>query len=173
MRLRMVLAIVVTLGGCGPASAPTYQGFATNACEAFTAMFRVIGNPDAGTDSEFVRALNETVRSGNEAQAGTLANEILAELERGRRSAAAASTWQPGAAAMFQLDRVLVAYEAMVTAKVGQAARDVTAQNAANAFGAAGGPAAWDAMMAAAQDVIAARPADLPPYECAAVPINW
>jgi hypothetical protein len=136
-------------------------------------MFLAVGNPDSGANSELMRALNEAVRSGNEERARQLADQVLAELERGRQSAAAASAWQPGSATMLQLDRVLVAYEAMVQAKVQGAGGEPSAPDPEDAFRVAGGLDAWGAMFEAAQGVVAARPTGAPPHQCEGVPISW
>ena len=80
-------------------------------------MFRAVGNPDAGTDSELSKALDEAVQRGDPAEAGRLAEAITVELESGRQAASRAAAWPPGFAAMSELDRVLLAFEAMIDAK--------------------------------------------------------
>ena len=102
MRIQRWLAILVlTVAACsGPAAsslAPaTFEEFATNACDAFEAMFRAVGNPDAGTDSELSKALDEAVQRGDPAEAGRLAEAITVELESGRQSASRAAALAAG-----------------------------------------------------------------------------
>jgi hypothetical protein len=70
MRIQRWLAILVlTAAGCSAPAASsvapaTFEEFAANACDAFSAMFRAVGNPDAGTDSELSKALDEAIRRG-------------------------------------------------------------------------------------------------------------
>ena len=123
MRVQRWLAVlVVAVAACSAPAASslapaTFEEFATNACDAFEAMFRAVGNPDAGTDSELSKALDEAVQRGDPAEAGRLAEAITVELESGRQSASQAAAWPPGFAMMNELDRVLLAFEAMVDAK--------------------------------------------------------
>ena len=124
MRIHRWLAILVlTAAGCSAPAASsvapaTFEEFATDACDAFGAMFRAVGNPDAGTDSELSKALDEAVQRGDPAEAGRLAEAITVELESGRQSASQAAAWPPGFAMMSQLDRVLLAFEARSTRSV-------------------------------------------------------
>jgi hypothetical protein len=178
MRVQRRLAILVlSLAACSAPAASslapaTFEEFAANACYAFGAMFRAVGNPDAGTDSELSKALDEAVQRGDPAEAGRLADAITVELERGRQSASRAAAWPPGFAAMNELDRVLLAFEAMIDAKR-QAVGNPDAPDPQAAFEAAGGITAWQAMFEAARAMQSARPANLPPHECEGVPISW
>ena len=122
MRIQRWLAILVlTVAACSAPAAPslapaTFEEFATNACDAFEAMFRAVGNPDTGSDSELSKALEEAVQRGDPAEAGRLAEAITVELESGRQAASRAAAWPPGFAAMSELDHVLLAFEAMIDA---------------------------------------------------------
>jgi len=168
----LVLAVAACSAPAASSLAPaTFEEFATNACDAFSAMFRAVGNPDAGTDSELSEALDEAVRRGDPAEAGRLAEAITVELEAGRQSASRAAAWPPGLAMMSQLDRVLLAFEAKVDAQR-QAAGKPAAPDPQDAFEAAGGPAAWGAMFEAARAMQTSRRANLPPHECTGVPIS-
>jgi len=168
----LVLAVAACSSPAASSLAPaTFEEFASNACDAFSAMFRAVGNPDAGTDSELSEALDEAVRRGDPAEAGRLAEAITVELEAGRQSASRAAAWPPGLAMMSQLDRVLLAFEAKVDAQR-QAAGKPAAPDPQAAFEAAGGPVAWGAMFEAARAMQASRPANLPPHECTGVPIS-
>jgi hypothetical protein len=175
-----MFVLILAISACGsggtpsvaPSRAATFEEFATNACDAFEAMFRAVGNPDAGTDSELSKALEEAVERGDPAEAGRLAEAIAVELESGRQAASRAAAWPPGFAAMSELDRLLLAFEAMI---------DATRQNAGNpdgpdpqaAFEAAGGVTSWTAMLEAARAMQSARPANLPPHECDGIPMGW
>ena len=177
--LALIVVAILALAACAPggtrSAAPsriaTFEEFATDACDAFEAMFRAVGNPDAGTDSELSKALEEAVQRGDPAEAGRLAEAITLELENGRQSASQAAAWPPGFAMMSQLDRVLLAFEAMIDAKR-QGAGNPDAPDPQAAFEAAGGIASWQAMFEAARPIQGARPANLPPHECE-VPISF
>ena len=178
MRVQRLLAILVlAVAACSTPAASslppaTFEEFATSACDAFAAMFRAVGNPDTGTDSELSKALDEAVQRGDPAEAGRLAEAITIELESGRQAASQAAAWPPGFAAMSELDRVLLAFEAMIDAKR-QAAGNPDGPDPQAAFEAAGGVASWQAMLEAARTMQSARPANLPPHECEGVPISW
>jgi len=169
----LVLAVAACSAPAASSLAPaTFEEFATHACDAFSAMFRAVGNPDAGTDSELGKALDEAVRRGDPGEAGRLAEEITVELESGRQSASQAAGWQPGFAMMSQLDRVLLAFEAMIDAQR-QAVGDPDGPDPQAAFEVAGGSTAWTAMFEAARAMQSSRPANLPPHECEGVPISF
>ena len=178
MRIQRWLAIVLlTVAACSAPAASsvapaTFEEFAANACDAFSAMFRAVGNPDAGTDSELSKALDEAIRRGDPAETDRLAQAITTELESGRQAASLASAWPPGSAMMSQLDRVLLAFEARIDAKR-QAAGNPGALDPQAAFEEAGGLVAWGAMFEAARAIQSTRPANLPPHECEGVPISF
>jgi len=71
---------------------------------------------------------------------------MLKELEAGRRLAATAALWQPGAATAASLDRLLLAFEAWTSAKLALAL-DPTAIDPEKAFERAGGVDAWKATL--------------------------
>ena len=178
MRIQRWLGILAfTVAACSAPAAPslapaTFEEFATNACDAFSAMFRAVGNPDTGSDSELSQALDEAVQRGDPAEAGRVAEAIMVELESGRQAASRAAGWPPGFAAMSELDRVLLAFEAMIDAKR-QAVGNPDAPDPQAALEAAGGMTSWTAMLEAARAMQSARPANLPPHECEDVPMSW
>jgi hypothetical protein len=176
MRITWLAALALALAACGPvasSSAPpaTFEDFATHACDAFEAMFRAVGNPDAGTPSELSAALDEAIQRGDPAEANRLAEAIHAELEQGRQAAAAASAWAPGGPAMSELNDVLTAYDAYIHAKQEQSAGNPADPQAA--FEAAGGVTSWTAMFEAARTALEARPANALPHECDGIPMSW
>jgi hypothetical protein len=181
MRLNWLPVLVFALAACAPSagssppagSAPpaTFEDFATHACDAFEAMFRAVGNPDAGTPSELSAALDDAIQRGDPAEANRLAEAIHAELEQGRQSAVAASAWAPGAPAMSELNDVLTAFDAYIRAKQEQSA-GVPADPQA-ALEAAGGLTSWTAMFEAARSAMEARPTNEPPHECDGIPMSW
>ena len=63
------------------------------------------------------KALDDSVAAGDRAAADVASTAMLNELEAGRRLAATAAQWQPGAATAGHLDRLLVAFEAWTSAK--------------------------------------------------------
>ena len=178
MRIQRCLAILVlAVAACSAPAAPslspaTFEEFATNACDAFEAMFRAVGNPDTGEDSELSKALEEAVQRGDPAEAGRLAEAITVELESGRQAASRAAAWPPGFAAMSEFDRVLLAFEAMIDAKR-QTVGNPDGPDPQAAFEAAGGMTSWTAMFEAARTMQSARPADVPPHECEGIPMGW
>jgi hypothetical protein len=178
MRIGWLSVLVLLVAACAPAAPPspsapaTFEEFATNACTAFQAMFRAIGNPDTGSESELSAALNEAVERGDPAGAGRVAQEIAAELARGREAASRAAAWPPAAPMMREFNDVLAAFEAMLAAKQAAAA-DPTAADPQAAFEAAGGVSSWTAMLEQAVAIGAARPTGEPPHECEGVPIGF
>lgn len=178
MRGGLLTLLVLVTAACAATSGPserpaapaTYEDFAMSACDAFEALVAAVGNPDTGTPSDLSAQLDEAVARGDRAQADRVAEAIIAELERGQGAAAVAAGWQPGAPAMSELNDVLGAYVAYVRAK-----QELAGGNEADpqaAFEAAGGLTSWQAMLEAAQTVIAARPS-IPPQECDGVPMSW
>ena len=73
---------------------------------------------------------------------------------------------------MSQLDRVFLAFEAMIDAKR-DAAGNPAALDPQAAFEEAGGLTAWQAMFEAARAMQTSRPANLRPHECEGVPISF
>jgi hypothetical protein len=146
--------IVLTVAACGsgassapPSAAPaTFDDFGTAFCGAFTSLIRAVGNPDAGTPSVLSKALDDAVKAGDAVEADRAAAAVLSELESGRLQTAAAARWQPTAATMAQMDRLLVAFEAMTTAKRALAHTPSSA-DPQKAFEQAGGAQAWAGLM--------------------------
>jgi len=180
MRVFWLSTLVLILAACTPTAstseppslrpAATFEDFATNACDAFEAMFRAVGNPDTGTGSELSKQLDEAVTRGDVAGAERAAEAIIGELRQGQQAASAAAAWGPGSPAMVELNDVLVAYESYVNTKKDLATGSLT--DPQSAFEAAGGVTSWQAMLTAAGAVIAARP-DGPPVACDGIPMSW
>jgi hypothetical protein len=180
MRLRWLPVLVFAVAACAPSagSSPpsdslppaTFEDFATNACDAFEALFRAVGNPDTGSGSELSTQLDEAVTRGDPAEANRIAEAIIAELRRGQHAASVASAWEPGLAAMAELNDVLVAYESYVLAKQDLSTGSLT--DPQGAFEEAGGVTSWQAMLNAAAAVVATRP-DVPPVPCDGIPMGW
>ena len=146
--------IVLTVAACGsgapsapplvaPSLAPaTFDEFSTQLCGAFTSLFRAVGNPDANTPSVMSKALDDAVEAGDGPAADRAAAAMMAELESARVQAAAAARWQPTAATMVQMDRLIVAFEALTTAKQ-TLAHTPGSPEPYKAFEQAGGREAW------------------------------
>jgi hypothetical protein len=150
LRAAVVALIVATVTACGssaatapPSDVPaTFADFSTAFCGAFTSLIRAVGNPDAGTPSVMSKALDDAVKARDGAGADRAAEAMLNELEAGRRQTAAAARWQPTAAIMVHMDRLLVAFEAMTAAKRALAHAPGSA-DPQKAFEQAGGVEAW------------------------------
>lgn len=186
---RTVLAAVIavaTLGGCSgapgaasPAGATSYLEFREAFCSAFDGLFRAIGNPDAGSDSELMKQLEAAIAAGDRASVERVAREITATLEAARERARFAGGWAPASPIAAPMDRMLVAFETFVEAKRSAADQGLEAAERAaqSAFEQAGGLEAWTNMLRAFQDpavmgaVASARPADVDP-QCPTVPIS-
>ena len=175
-----IALILVVAAGCGapsgspsPSNAPvaaSFEEYSVAFCSAWDSMFKAIGNPDTGSDSVLSKSLEDAVAAGDVATAERLAATITTELEAGRRQVAIAAGWQPAAPMMTQLDRVFVAFEAMIAAKRAAAAHDPNAVDPQAAFEGAGGAEAWFAMFDAAKAM--QRPAGANDAQCATVPIT-
>jgi hypothetical protein len=146
--------IVLTVAACGsgapsapPSAAPaTFDDFSTAFCGAFTSLIRAVGNPDAGTPSVLSKALDDAVKAGDAVGADRAAAAMMTELESGRLQTAAAARWQPTAATMAHMERHLVAFEAMTTAKRALAHTPGSA-DPQKAFEQAGGVQAWAGLL--------------------------
>jgi hypothetical protein len=150
--------IVLTVAACGsspgsaapsvaPSLAPaTFDEFGTQMCGALTSLFRAIGNPDANTPSVMSKVLDDAVKAGDGPAADIAAAPMMAELESARVQAAAAARWQPAAATMAQMDRLIVAFEALTKAKQ-TLAHTPGSPDPFKAFEAAGGREAWAAVV--------------------------
>lgn len=179
-------ALAVVVAACGAGGAPgagsgsaapsataasaapaTFDDFATGLCGAFTSLVRAVGNPDAGTPSVLSKALDDAVKAGDGSAADRAAIAMLTELEAGRADAARAGRWQPAAATMAQMDRLLVAYEASTAAKQAVANHTAGAVEPGTAFEQAGGSRAWTALGQGLATI--AMPAGASPRPCPAM----
>ncbi len=152
-----------------PPAATSFSEYGVAFCSAFQALFRAVGNPDTAEGSELSHGLDAAVAAHDGETAVRLAGNIKAELEAGRRQAKVGAGWAPAAPTMVQLDRLLVAFEAMTDAKVAKAKGDPNADPQA-ALERSGGLEAWTGMLTAWGAMAADRPANVQP--CANVPIN-
>lgn len=159
-----------------PATAPSvstrpaiasYEDYHVEACQAWDALDRAVGNPDTGSGSRLSRALDQAVEAGDAASAERLAADIKAELASGRRHLEAAGTWAPRASTVAELDRVFEAFEAMIDAKRAAASGASDALDPQLAFEQAGGVDAWYAMFetVSASDMAAGK-------QCPNVPVT-
>jgi hypothetical protein len=186
-RTFIALAIAVaTLGGCSaapgaasPAGATTYLEFREAFCSAFDGLFRAIGNPDAGTDSELMKQMEGAIVAGDRATVERVSREMITTIEAAREQARVAGGWAPASPLAAPTDRMLVGFETMVEAKrdaAGQGldAADLAAQAAFEQGGALEG---WNDILRAFQDpalgaaLASARPADMDP-QCPTVPVS-
>jgi hypothetical protein len=161
----IVLSIIVVFAATGcsggtPTATPipvatTADEFAEAWCSSLQAMARAIGNPDTAADSKLSAALDAAIERGDYAGVEQVAAQMKAELETGRRFAAVGAGWQPGAATMVQLDRLILAFAAMVEAKRAAASQGLGAVDrlAQTAFEQAGGLEAWQGMFEAARSL--------------------
>lgn len=183
MRQRQLRIMVIALAGvaaaaCGtgaPNSAPipaatSFEEYATAFCSAWTALFAAVGNPDTAEGSVLSKALDDAVAAENRPEAERLAAEITTRLESGRRHAKVASGWPPAAPAMSQLDRVFVAFEAMIAAKAASATVTANPVDPQAAFEQAGGVEGYFAMFDAMSAMASARPAGA--QQCPNLPIG-
>jgi len=132
-----------TAASVAPSLAPaTFDEFTTQFCGAVTSLFRAVGNPDANTPSVMSKALDDAVNAGDGVAADKAAAAMMAELESARVQTAAAARWQPTAAIMVHMDRLIVAYEALTTAKE-TLAHTPGSPDPFKAFEQAGGREAW------------------------------
>ena len=151
------------------AAATSFDEYAVGFCAAFESLFRAVGNPDTAEGSELSKGLDAAVVAHDGTVAARLAAEISDELEAGRRHVVFASGWSPAKPVMVELDRVLVAFEAMTAAKAAAAAQTPGAVDPQVAFEQAGGLEAWTAMFEAYRAIGDARPTGVQP--CTKVPV--
>lgn len=140
----------------GPSAAPsqapaTYAEFSTALCASFTSLIRAVGNPDVNSPSIMSKALDDAVAAHDAAAADRAASAMLAELETGRQQSALAARWEPAAATMVQMDRLLVAFEALTKAKQAAASGAGATADPQKAFEQAGGVQAWTAAIGGIQ----------------------
>jgi hypothetical protein len=150
--------------------AASFEEYAVAFCSAFDSMFRAVGNPDTGSGSVLSKSLDDAVAAGDVASAERLAGTITSELEAGRQHVAVAGGWEPARPMMAQLDRVFVAFEAMIAAKRAAAAHAPNAVVPQTAFEQAGGAEAWFAMFEALRTM--ERPAGAAAHQCPTVPVG-
>lgn len=145
-------------------------------CSAWKALFQAVGNPDTASGSELTRAMDAAIGSGDASAVEAVARAIREELETGRRHVGFAAGWQPAGAPMAQLDRIFVAFEAMIEAKRSAAGQglDVARAHGQAAFEAAGGLDAWNALLERSTwaEVEAARPSGLGQRSCDGIPVS-
>ena len=195
MKLRSVAAVGLSVlflagtAGCqGTAtvepspSAPgatSYLEFREAFCSAWEDLFRGIGNPDAGSDSELSAAMDDAIAVGDRAEVDRLAGEIIRALESGRGNLRVAGGWAPGSSVALAMDPIFVTFERMIEAKRMAAPQGLDAATgvAQAAFEAAGGMEAWMNGLRSMQNeevmrvIASARPAGLEP-QCENVPIG-
>jgi hypothetical protein len=156
LRAAALAVVVLAVAACGsgaaaptasPSPAPmTFDEFSTQFCGSFTSLFRAIGNPDANTPSAMSKVLDDAVKAGDGPGADVAAAAMMTELESARVQAAAAARWQPMATVMVQMDRLIVAFEALTTAKK-TLAHTPGSPEPFKAFDQAGGREAWAAVV--------------------------
>jgi hypothetical protein len=160
LRAAALAVVVLAVAACGSGGAPssaspsappslapiTFDEFSTQFCGAFTSLFRAIGNPDANTPSVMSKVLDDAVKAGDGPAADAAAAPMMAELESARVQAASAARWQPMAAVTVHMDRLIVAFEALTTAKVTLALTPGSPEPF-KAFEQAGGREAWAAVV--------------------------
>jgi hypothetical protein len=183
MNQRPMLAIamaLILLAGCAsttaspsPSAQPvatSFEEYAIAFCSAFDSMFRAVGNPDTGSGSVLSTSLDAAVTAGDVASAERFAGTITSELEAGRQHVAVAAGWEPAGPMMARLDRVFVAFEAMIAAKRAAAAHAPNAVVPQTAFEQAGGAEAWFAMFEAGRAM--KRATGTPDHHCPTVPVG-
>lgn len=140
---RSVAAPSDTPSPAGVGSIPFVE-YAALYCDAFESMDRAVGNPDTASGSERSRALDAAVLARDAAASGPLAASIIADLEVARRQAALAGAGWPSARPfMAHFDRLILAFQAQVAAKLAIAEGRSEAGEPQAAFEAAGGLDAW------------------------------
>ena len=104
IRAAALAMLMVIFVACGSGAAPsptalpaTFNDYDTAVCGAFTSLIRAYGNPDTNAPSAMRTTLEAAVTAGDAAAAQRAAKAMHDELEAGRRLAATAARWQPGA----------------------------------------------------------------------------
>lgn len=160
----VAVAVLVMAGvACGPiAPGPTaeprvatFGEYFGSWCGSMQAMLRAMGNPDSGADSQLSKALDAAIETGDLASVEAVAGQIRTELQNGRRLAASAAAWPPGAQMAGQTERVLAAFDAAIGAKQSAAKEGLAKAEelAQAAFVKAGGEEAWNGMIDAARGI--------------------
>lgn len=152
----------------------SFDGFAAEQCAALQALFRAYGNLDTAGLSPLMRSFSDAIERADATTAAEKAREIRLELENGRAHARSAAGWAPAGVAMAQLDRILVAVEKMVQARVAAMAKGPTAaeQEGQAAFEAAGGIEAWFGWIKSLEELGALPGGVRPLPKCEGVPIG-
>lgn len=155
----LLLCLALAAAGCnagapGVTSMPvatTAEEFGEAVCSSLEAMARAIGNPDTAADSKLSAALDAAMERGDYAGVEQVVAQMKAELATGRRFAAVAAGWEPGATMAGQVDALIGAFEAMVEAKRAGASQGFGAATGLGqtAFEQAGGIEAWQGMLEA------------------------
>lgn len=147
---------------------------AVEQCAALQSLFRAYGNPDTAGLSPLMRSFSDAIERGDATTAAEKAREIRLELENGRAHARLAAGWAPAGVAMAQLDRVLVAFEKMVEARVAAMAKGPVAaeQEGQAALEAAGGIEAWSGWIQSLQELGSVPGGARALRKCEGVPIG-
>jgi hypothetical protein len=181
----LVLLVATTGSSCsaaGATAAPTPKAVATSYadyhaafCGAWESVFLAVGNPDTGGGSDLTRQMDSAIETGDMAAVDQIAGQIRAELETARVKVAYASGFDGGAKGMAAMDKLIVAFEALVEAKRAAAGEGLAAatEKGQAALRAAGGGDAWETILTADTwaSVRAAQPPDVP-SRCENVPIS-
>jgi hypothetical protein len=146
------------------AQAVSFAEYAVAFCSAFDGLIEAVGNPDTDSGSVLSKSLDGAVEAGDAATADRQAAAMTTKLEAARQAAAIAGRWPTAAPMTAQLDRVLVAFETMITAKQAVARHVPGAPDPQIAFEQAGGAIAWFAMLDAYRGV--ARPSGATTKPC-------
>ena len=175
----IVLSLVISMAtvSCGvltpspwAVGATSFDEYATAFCSAWGTLFRVVGNPETAGWTDAVRQLQAAAEARDGATAAGLQGQINTELEAARRQIAYAAAWPPAARPMAAMDRFFVAEETWISAYVDVARGVPNAPDPQEAFLAAGGLDAWQAMFEAYADVAPYRPASV--AQCPGAPIS-
>lgn len=187
---RTIVAIVVALSvaigvtGCGsgsgsptpPPAATSYEEFHGAFCGAWGSLFTAVGNPDTGELSPLLADLEAAIEAGDGAAVEAAARRIQDELRTGRIRTAFGAGWAPSRRGMAQLDRLLVAMQALIEARRMNWREGLAGASAKGqaSFEGAGGLEAWNAMLDRTTwaEVEAARPAGTEARRCANVPVS-
>jgi hypothetical protein len=167
LALLALIAVACASGGQPSPSAPpaTFSDYDAAICGGFTSLLRAYGNPDTNAPSAMRTALEDAIAAGDAAAAEQASRAMLGELEAGRRLAATAARWEPGATTAASLDRLLLAFEAWTSAKLALMANP-SAIDPQTAFEQAGGVEAWTSTLQGVQTTPV--PPDASPTPCRA-----
>jgi len=154
--------------------ASSFESFATEQCAALQSLFHAYGNPDTAGLSPLMRSFTDAIDRGDAAIAAEKAREIRSEIEAGRAHVRSASGWAPAAAAMAQLDRLLVAFDRLVEVRLAAISKGpaVAEREGQAAFEAAGGVDAWFGWIKSVGEMRTATGATRSLPKCEGVPIS-